>query len=87
MLLALGEVDEERDAGRGLWEKGCRKGTVEKGMLDGDCGKRAARRVGKGLPEWDCGKRAAGMGLWEKGCRKGTVGKGMLDGDCGKRDA
>ena len=30
--------------GRGLWEKGCVKGTVGNGMLGGDCGKRDAGR-------------------------------------------
>ena len=38
----------ERDARRGLWQKGCKErykeGTVGKGMQGGDCGKRDARR-------------------------------------------
>ena len=41
----------KRDAGRGLWEKGCRKWTVGKGMPEGDCGKRDA---GRGLWEKGC---------------------------------
>ena len=34
----------ERDAGRGLWEKGCRDVIVGKGMQGCDCGKRDAGR-------------------------------------------
>ena len=71
MLGAYGEDDGERDTGKGLWEsdvgrdweKGCREGTVGKGMQGGT--------VGKGMQGGDCGERDAGSGLWEKGCRKG----------------
>ena len=40
----------ERDEGRGLWGKGCGKGTVGKGMRVGDCGERDVGRElwGKG---------------------------------------
>ena len=34
----------ERDAGRGLWGKGCREGTVGKEMQGGDSGERDAGR-------------------------------------------
>ena len=47
----------KRDAGRELWEKGCRKGTVRKGMPEGDCGKRDA---GWGLWEKGCRKGTVG---------------------------
>ena len=35
MIGAFGEDDGERDAGRGRWGKGCRKGTVGKGYKEG----------------------------------------------------
>ena len=34
----------ERDARRGLWQKGCKEGTVVKEIQGVDCGERDARR-------------------------------------------
>ena len=42
----------KREAGRGLWEKGCREGTVGKGMQVGAC-----EKVMQGA---DCGERHSG---------------------------
>ena len=50
--------------GRGLWEKGCGKGTVGKEMCEGDCGK---RDVGKGLWEMGCGKGTVAKGMLGRG--------------------
>ena len=70
MLGAFGEDDGERDAGRGrcrkyagwaLWEKGCRMGTVGKGLKGGDCRKGLKEwTVGKGCREGTVGKRMQG---------------------------
>ena len=60
----LGMDCGKRDAGNGLWEKGCWEWTVEKGMLE-------EGTVGKGMLGMDCGKRDAGNGLWEKRFGKG----------------
>ena len=57
MFIALGEDNTEMAAGRGLWEKVCRKRTVGKGMPEGNCGKRDA---GRGLLEKGCRKGTVG---------------------------
>ena len=45
----------EMNVGRGLWGKGCREGTVWKGMQGGDCVERDAGRGlwGKGCGDWE----------------------------------
>ena len=57
---------EKRDAGRGLWEEGFRKGTAH--YVRKECGKGT---VGKGVCGRDCGKKDAGKGTMGKGCRRG----------------
>ena len=80
----------ERDAGRGLWGKGCRarEGTVGKGMTGGVCIAKRMRDCGT-VVKWmrgrDCGRKGVERGLWEGDCREGTVERGLWGKGCGER--
>ena len=64
----------EMNVGRGLWGKGCREGTVGKGVQGGDCVERDAGRglCGKGCREGTVGKGMRGLGI---GMREGAAWK------------
>ena len=82
------EGTEEVNAGRGLWGKGCGKGTVGKGIWEGDCEERDDGRGqwGKECMEGTVGKQLQGGDHGERDEGKGLGGKEMQGGDCGERE-
>ena len=64
-----------------VWQKGCGKRGVAKGVWQKGCGKRG---VAKGVWQKGCGKIGVAKGVWQKGCGKWGVANGVWQMGCGK---